>query len=76
MRCWGVVVQDSDKIVVMDAGKIVEYDTPLRLLDNPDSIFASMVAQADNPDALRALATRGSTWGGSAATTEAAGGAE
>lgn len=31
------------KIVVMDAGRVVEYDTPLNLYDREDGIFRSMV---------------------------------
>lgn len=31
-----------DKIIVMDDGKVAEYDTPLALFDRPDSIFHGM----------------------------------
>jgi ATP-binding cassette subfamily C (CFTR/MRP) protein 1 len=31
-----------DRILVMDAGRIAEFDTPLNLFDQPDSIFQSL----------------------------------
>lgn len=31
-----------DRILVMDAGKVVEFDAPLALYDNPKSIFRSL----------------------------------
>jgi ABC-type multidrug transport system fused ATPase/permease subunit len=39
-------VMDYDKILVMDAGKVAEYDTPQALLDNKTSIFYSMAKDA------------------------------
>lgn len=37
---------DSDKIIVMDAGCVVEYDSPYLLFQNPDGHFASLVMEA------------------------------
>ncbi|RKP06702.1 P-loop containing nucleoside triphosphate hydrolase protein, partial [Thamnocephalis sphaerospora] len=37
---------DADKIMVLDQGRIVEFDTPRHLLQNPDSFFSSMVLQS------------------------------
>ena len=31
-----------DRVLVLDQGKVAEYDTPLALLDNPASEFRSM----------------------------------
>ena len=31
-----------DRILVLDAGRVVEYDTPLRLFDRAHSIFRSL----------------------------------
>jgi ATP-binding cassette, subfamily C (CFTR/MRP), member 1 len=36
-------ILDSDKVMVMDKGKVIEYDTPQRLLSNPQSSFFSLV---------------------------------
>lgn len=36
---------DSDKIAVLDQGKVVEFDTPQALLAKPDSIFYSLAKQ-------------------------------
>jgi ABC-type multidrug transport system fused ATPase/permease subunit len=35
----------SDKILVLDFGKIIEYDTPLNLLNNNNSLFYSLVIE-------------------------------
>jgi len=37
---------ESDRILVLDAGKVAELDTPQVLLANPGSIFASLAAEA------------------------------
>lgn len=37
---------DSDRVLVLDEGKIAEYDTPLALLANKDSIFHGMAKNA------------------------------
>lgn len=36
---------DSDKVMVMEAGTIVEFDHPYALLRNPHGRFARMVAE-------------------------------
>jgi ABC-type multidrug transport system fused ATPase/permease subunit len=38
-----ITVIDSDRILVLDAGKVAEFDTPSKLLDNPNGILYSMV---------------------------------
>jgi ATP-binding cassette subfamily C (CFTR/MRP) protein 1 len=37
---------DSDRVMVLAAGKISEFDTPQRLLANPNSMFASLVRES------------------------------
>jgi ABC-type proline/glycine betaine transport system ATPase subunit len=37
---------DSDRVIVLDQGKIAEYDTPQVLLANKDSIFYGMAKNA------------------------------
>ena len=48
-------IMDSSRILVLDTGKIAEFDTPLNLLDNKDSILYSL-AQEAGYDMLRQLA--------------------
>ncbi|KAJ3252529.1 hypothetical protein HK103_001430 [Boothiomyces macroporosus] len=36
-------IADYDKIIVLDAGEMVEYDTPFQLLQNPGSVFSKLV---------------------------------
>ena len=38
---------DSDRVIVMDNGRIIEFDTPCRLLENGRSTFARLVHQAN-----------------------------
>ncbi|EDV26556.1 uncharacterized protein TRIADDRAFT_50060 [Trichoplax adhaerens] len=40
-------IMDSDKIMVIDAGKIAEFDSPSRLLSRENSIFLSMAKEAN-----------------------------
>lgn len=39
-------VMDSDRILVMDAGKVAEFDTPENLLNCKDSIFYSLAKES------------------------------
>jgi ABC-type multidrug transport system fused ATPase/permease subunit len=45
-------VMDSDKILVMDAGRVAEFGEPQQLLQNPDGIFFSLVTRNSNREAL------------------------
>lgn len=38
---------DSDRVLVMENGHIVEFDTPARLISNAQSTFARLVHQAN-----------------------------
>ena len=38
-------VMDSDKILVIDDGKVMEFDSPEKLLENPDGCFSQLVDQ-------------------------------
>ena len=38
-------IMDSDKVLVMSEGKVVEYDTPERLLKDSGSMFFTLVKE-------------------------------
>ncbi|KAF1745727.1 hypothetical protein GCK72_022174 [Caenorhabditis remanei] len=40
-------VMDSDRLLVLDKGRVAEFDTPKKLLSNPDGIFYSMAKDAN-----------------------------
>ena len=48
-------VIDYDRILVLEQGEVVEFDSPVALLDKPDGIFAKMV---DNTGAVNASLLR------------------
>lgn len=35
-------IMDSDRIIVLDKGKVVEFDTPTSLVENTNSVFYGM----------------------------------
>ncbi|KAJ2824183.1 hypothetical protein IWW50_003448 [Coemansia erecta] len=41
---------DSDMILVVDGGKLAEYDTPQNLLENENSLFSKLVEEAKASD--------------------------
>lgn len=49
---------DYDRVMVLSQGKIVEFDTPARLLRNPVSVFTALVSEtgAENASMLTKLA--------------------
>ncbi|KAJ3194117.1 hypothetical protein HK101_003453 [Irineochytrium annulatum] len=53
-------VIDFDRILVLDAGTVAEFDTPANLLSNPEGRFTSMVADTGemNAEMLAALARK------------------
>jgi len=53
---------DSDKILLLDGGKVAEYDSPKVLLGRSDSQFSQMVekAKAENGDSLKKVMSSGS----------------
>ena len=38
----------SDKILVMGLGKVIEYDTPEKLMNDPNSEFYSLLQEFNN----------------------------
>ncbi|KAJ7033733.1 multidrug resistance-associated ABC transporter [Mycena alexandri] len=49
-------IMDADKIMVLDAGRIVEFDTPKKLLQRKDSLLRALVDESGDRDALYKMA--------------------
>ncbi|KAE8303230.1 Multidrug resistance-associated protein 1 [Giardia duodenalis] len=47
---------DFDRIIVMDAGEVKEFDTPRALLSNPESLFSKLVAECEDAEELAGIA--------------------
>jgi len=47
-------IMDSDKIMVLDAGRIVEFDSPKTLLSKPSGLLRSLVEESGDRDTLYA----------------------
>ena len=45
---------DVDRVLVLDAGKVVEFDEPITLMKNEDGIFSSM-CRATGKDSAKKL---------------------
>ncbi|ETN70565.1 hypothetical protein NECAME_14681, partial [Necator americanus] len=41
-------IMDYDRIMVLESGGIVEFDSPSKLLENPNSAFAKMVQDSES----------------------------
>ncbi|CAG9840910.1 unnamed protein product [Diabrotica balteata] len=49
-------IMDSDKVLVMDAGRVVEFDHPYNLLQNKNGVFYSLVMQTGKAAARTLMA--------------------
>ncbi|KAG9074954.1 hypothetical protein FRC06_010360 [Ceratobasidium sp. 370] len=49
---------DADKIMVLEAGKIIEFDSPTALLQRDGGAFKSLVDESGDRDALYAMAKK------------------
>ncbi|PSS08858.1 hypothetical protein PHLCEN_2v3473 [Hermanssonia centrifuga] len=49
-------IMDSDKIMVLDAGRLVEFDTPEVLLENEKGLLRALVEESADKEALIAMA--------------------
>ncbi|EJU03269.1 hypothetical protein DACRYDRAFT_106434 [Dacryopinax primogenitus] len=54
-----LTIMDYDKIMVLDAGKLVEFDSPMALLQNEKSYFRSLVEESGDKEKLISVAERG-----------------
>ncbi|CAJ0605474.1 unnamed protein product [Cylicocyclus nassatus] len=41
-------IMDYDRIMVLDHGRIIEFDSPSKLLENPDSAFSKLVQDSES----------------------------
>lgn len=48
-------VMDSDKILVMNFGRVEEFDSPINLLKNEKGIFTNMVKATGNSESLKLI---------------------
>jgi len=46
-------IMDSDRIMVLDAGRIAEFETPVKLLENPSSLLSWLVNETGPANARR-----------------------
>ncbi|KAJ7212213.1 P-loop containing nucleoside triphosphate hydrolase protein [Mycena pura] len=51
-------VMDYDRVMVLDAGRIVEFDTPMNLLKGEGGYFRAMVESSHDRDTLLAMANK------------------
>ncbi|TPX66991.1 hypothetical protein SpCBS45565_g04133 [Spizellomyces sp. 'palustris'] len=60
-------IMDYDKILVLDHGRVAEFDSPPNLLADPESEFSKLAEETmgDKAESLKSLATEGgsSSWG-------------
>ncbi|EIW59890.1 multidrug resistance-associated ABC transporter [Trametes versicolor FP-101664 SS1] len=54
-------IMDSDKIMVLDAGRIVEFGKPNELLQNEKGLFRALVDESGDKEKLHAMATGASS---------------
>jgi len=47
---------DNDRIMVLDKGTLVEFDTPYNLLNTPGSLFLGLVNETDDSEKLKSIA--------------------
>ncbi|KAG8737178.1 hypothetical protein FRC10_008486 [Ceratobasidium sp. 414] len=53
---------DNDRILVLSAGRVVEFDTPLNLLAKPDGVFHDMCRKSGDYDELLRMVNEDARW--------------
>ena len=48
---------DSDRVLVLDAGQVIQYDTPYNLLQNQNGIFYHLVQQTGTQMAAKLISS-------------------
>ncbi|KAK6349334.1 hypothetical protein TWF730_010082 [Orbilia blumenaviensis] len=51
-------IMDYDRVLVLSSGKVVEYDSPKALLDDPDGVFRGMCKQTGQIEEFQRIASR------------------
>ncbi|KAK3818725.1 MAG: P-loop containing nucleoside triphosphate hydrolase protein [Benniella sp.] len=51
-------IMDYDRVLVLEQGRVLEFDSPINLITNPSSRFRDMVEKSGEVDALFELAAR------------------
>ncbi|KAG0346517.1 hypothetical protein BG004_001533 [Podila humilis] len=51
-------IMDYDRVLVLEHGRVMEFDTPINLITNPSSRFRDMVEKSGDMDTLFEMATR------------------
>lgn len=52
-------IMDYDRVLVLEEGRVVEFDSPINLITNPSSRFRDMVEKSGECDTLFEMAARG-----------------
>jgi len=48
-------VMDSDRMIVLDAGRLIEFDEPIKLLNDPNSSLSQLVQQTGKEEAHKLM---------------------
>jgi ABC-type multidrug transport system fused ATPase/permease subunit len=56
-----LTVIDYDRIIVLDKGQVVEFDTPASLIAKENGVFRGMCKQSDSFELLQEMALKAQT---------------
>lgn len=66
-------IEDSDRVLVLERGRVAEFDAPQALLARPGSVYRALLAETNRAAAEAAEAAGGGAGGGGSAAAAAAG---